>query len=124
MARKILIADDSKSIREITRMTLQIKGYEVVETCDGAEAGQWLSQNECDLVITDLAMPRMTGAELLARIRKEKPIEDLPVVVFTAETDVDRGSLIAAGANAVLKKPFSPIELNDLVESLIGAATD
>jgi CheY-like chemotaxis protein len=124
MARKVLIADDSESIRGITRMTLEIKGYEIVEAGDGVEACEWLTQNECDLLITDLAMPRMTGAELLARTRKEKSPEELPVIVFTAEADADRESLVAAGANAFLKKPFSPIELIELVESLIGPAVD
>ncbi len=124
MAKKILIADDSDSIRTITRMSLSIKGYETVEVKDGAEAHEWLSANECDLLITDLAMPRMTGNELLARTRKEKSADELPIVVFTAETDATRESFVAAGANAFLKKPFSPIELIEVVEGLIGSATD
>jgi len=119
MAGRILIADDSASIREIAKLTLQFKGYEVIEAKDGREAYETLSATDCDLLITDLAMPNMSGAELLNKIRVEMKNETLPIIVCTAEEKADRGELLLKGANAVVKKPFSPIELMEKVEALL-----
>ena len=119
MPGRVLIVDDSESIRSIFKMTLKYKGYEVTEACDGQEAYDLLKTNSYDLVISDIAMPIMTGIELLKKIRTELHLETLPVVICTAEKDAPEEEFIKRGANRVIQKPISPLEILQLVENLI-----
>ena len=115
----VLIADDSSAIREIVKLTLQFKKYDVLEAKDGAEAYEILSTTPCDLLITDLDMPGMSGLELLDKTRKDLKNESLPVVVCTAESSVKDKDIVSRGANAVLRKPISPMQLLELVGRLV-----
>ncbi len=120
MAKKLLIVDDNESIRDVCKLTLEFKGYEVIAAADGQEGLELLRAGSFDLVITDVAMPRMTGLELLDKIRGELAIRDMPVIVFTAEEFINAEEVLARGASQCFRKPFSPIDLMAAVEGLLG----
>jgi chemosensory pili system protein ChpA (sensor histidine kinase/response regulator) len=115
MSKTIIIADDSESIRTVLKLTLEFKGYRVIETTNGREAWEQLQSQGCDLLITDLAMPEMSGLELLHKIRNEASNADLPVIVCTAEALGNEAKYLEQGANDLLNKPISPTELLELI---------
>jgi len=119
MPKTILIVDDSDSIRTILRLTLQFSGYEILEAEDGKQAYEILERCPCDLVITDLAMPVMTGVELLCKIRDESRRKDIPVIVCTAEKTSQQDDLLEKGVTKLMEKPISPRELLDIVKNLL-----
>ena len=119
MPKTILIADDSESIRMILRMTLQFKGFTILEAADGAQAFEILKGRECDLIIADIAMPNMTGLELLQKVRQELKKEGVPIIICTAEKSPGEAELLCRGATRVVEKPFSPIEFMEMVERLL-----
>ncbi len=119
MPKTILIVDDSESIRTILKLTLEFKGYTVIEAEDGKKAFEILKQTDCDLVIADIVMPHMSGVELLNKVRHALKKEDLPVIICTAEENVNEEEFIRKGASKLLTKPFSPRSLLEIVDSLI-----
>jgi len=119
MSNTILIVDDSESIRSILKLTLKFKGYNVIEAENGLEAFEILKKTQCDLVITDIAMPTMTGIELLNKIRNELKNDKIPIIICTAEKIGDEEELLRKGANKLLVKPFPPTELLEVVQNLL-----
>ena len=119
MGKTVLIADDSDAIRDIIRLSMTFQGYQVLEAKDGRDAYEILSKQPCDLLITDLSMPNMSGAELVEKVRGELKNDTLPIIVYTAERDANFQDLINRGANKVLSKPISPIELIEHAKSLL-----
>jgi len=119
MPKTILIVDDSESIRTIVKYTLQYQGYNVIEAEDGKQAYEILKQTDCDLIIADIAMPHMSGWELLNKVRHELKKENLPVIICTAEKNANEEEFIRKGANKLLVKPFSPRTLLEIIDSLL-----
>jgi two-component system response regulator HydG len=116
MAR-ILVVDDQEMIRDSLAATLVRDGHEVVAAGDGATAADRLGAPAArfDLVITDLTMPRMTGMELLAEIKKTRP--ELPVVLMTAFASVSTAvEAMKLGAYDYIQKPFDGAEIKLLVD--------
>ena len=100
---------------------LREAGYTVVEARDGSEAWQWFQRqpSRIDAVVADVVMPRMTGTELAARLRDERP--ELPIVLMTGYTPADllaRGLEVSHGE--VLTKPFSRETLVAAVRGVLG----
>ena len=101
----ILVADDSFTTRSLERNILETAGYTVRVAADGMEAWLLLQREPVDLVVSDVMMPHMTGFELTSRIRGDKRLGNLPVVLVTAqESPQDREQGLAAGADAYLVK--------------------
>jgi len=119
MPKTILIVDDSESIRTILKLTLQFNGYGILEAEDGKKACEILERSPCDLVITDIAMPVMTGIDLLEKIREDLNRADLPVIICTAEKASQHEDLLKKGATKLMEKPVSPRELLDIVKNLL-----
>ncbi|MBI1751566.1 MAG: response regulator [Acidobacteria bacterium] len=113
--RNILLADDESGIRELTREFLESEGFAVVEAADGLAAQEaFLSDPQAwDLVILDLVMPRLGGAEVLARIEALRP--DLPALMISGYSADTRSDLLNGPHRAFLSKPF---RLQQLKESL------
>lgn len=102
---RILVADDSFTSRGLLRALLETAGYHVQTACDGLEAWNALRQGEFDLLVSDIEMPRMDGFSLTARLRADKTLSELPVVLVTAlHSDEDRARGLEVGANAYLVK--------------------
>ncbi len=122
MAKKILIVDDSSSVRTVARLALREKGYDVVEAANGQEALTLLQGDRCHLVISDVNMPVMDGIRLLKEIKAHPNYKFTPVIMLTTESGEDKKQEgRAAGAKAWIIKPFQPQVLVDAVSKLIMA---
>jgi two-component system chemotaxis sensor kinase CheA len=122
-APKVLVVEDSLTIRELQRSILEAAGYRVQTASDGRNALAHLDRDdEIDLVVTDVEMPEMTGIELTRAIRAHATRSTLPVVIVTSlGDDDDRRRGIEAGADAyMVKQRFDQHDLLETVERLVG----
>ncbi len=120
-AKSILVVEDSITSRMLLKGILESAGYKVKTAVDGVEAFTALRTEQFDLVVSDVEMPRMNGFDLTAKIRAEKKLAELPVVLVTAlETREDRERGIDVGANAYLvKSSFDQSNLLEAVRRLV-----
>ena len=112
MARMIMTVDDSTSMRQMVKATLQSAGYDVVEAADGQEALDYARENPVDLVITDVNMPRMDGITLVSELRSLPTYRLTPVLLLTTESSMEKkmeGK--KAGATGWIVTPFNPAQL-------------
>lgn len=119
----ILVADDEPHIGRIIKMKLEQGPFRVTLAYDGQEALDFLNNGEqIDLVLLDLMMPKLSGLDVLKRIREQEKFDSLPCIILTAggEAKHERDAL-ALGATQFLTKPFSPKKLYALVARLTGA---
>ncbi|HEY0488772.1 MAG TPA: hybrid sensor histidine kinase/response regulator [Telluria sp.] len=123
-ARRVLVVDDSLTVREMERKLLLGRGYEVDVAIDGMDGWNAARSGGYDLVITDVDMPRMDGIELVALIRKDVDLHKLPVMIVSyKDRPEDRARGMAAGADYYLTKgSFHDETLLDAVFDLIGEA--
>jgi two-component system chemotaxis sensor kinase CheA len=116
-----MIAEDSITSRTLLTNILEAAGYNVITAVDGMAAWTLLGERKVDMLISDIEMPRLDGFGLTEKVRTEKRLEDLPVVLVTSlarREDRERG--IAVGANAYITKgDFSQNHLLDTIERLI-----
>ncbi|MGE5755517.1 MAG: response regulator, partial [Planctomycetaceae bacterium] len=118
-APRVLVVDDSISVRRVVARQLRGLGAEVEEVSDGLEALGKLRSHAYRLVLTDLEMPRMDGFELLAELRRWTDLETPPVVVSsTAGDPATRSRVLALGARAFVAKPVDPDDLARAVQGL------
>ena len=115
--RSILVVDDSITARTLLKTILESAGYFVRTAVDGAEAFATLRETGFDIVVSDVDMPRLNGFDLTARIRADRKLADLPVILVTAlESRQDRERGIDVGANAyVVKSSFEQSNLLEIV---------
>ncbi len=118
---KVLVADDSLTMRRIIRKALSLIGYtDVAEAEDGVQAMEILDQGGIDLLITDWNMPAMNGLELVTRARagnhKEVPI----LMVTTNATPEDVTKALRAGVNNYLAKPMTPEQLKEKIHAVMA----
>ena len=117
---KVLIVDDERSLRFLISSTLEDEGYDISEAADGLEAYEIIKKDKPDLVILDVMMPGMTGFELCEKLKQDMATRDIIVVMLTAKgQEQDRLQSAQAGADYYLRKPFSPIMLLEVIESLL-----
>lgn len=122
MAKKILIAEDSATMRYLIVSTIAALGdFEVVEAANGFEALRILPREKVDLVITDINMPDINGLELVSFIKSNPNYRQTPLFIISTEgSEKDREKGLSLGADAYLVKPFSPDELQQLVKRFLG----
>jgi len=122
--KRILVVDDSITVREVERKLLENKGYAVDVAVDGMDGWNALCGGKYDLVVTDIDMPRMNGIQLLKRIRQSPTLREVPVVVVSyKDREEDRLRGLDAGANYYLvKSGFHDETLTRVVADLIGEA--
>jgi two-component system chemotaxis sensor kinase CheA len=120
-SKSILVAEDSITARTLLKNILEFAGYRVRTAIDGAEALNVLAGESFDLVVSDVEMPRMSGFDLTAKIRSDKRLSQLPVVLVTAlDSHADRERGIDVGANAyIVKSSFDQGNLLEVVRRLI-----
>ena len=115
----VLIADDDPDILELVSLTLERDGYEVVKARNGEEALGIASERQVHLAVLDLMMPGIDGYEVTRRLRANEH-KELPILVLSAFAEDRQAALaLAAGADAYMRKPFSPRELLTKAGSLI-----
>lgn len=119
--KRILIADDSELVRKLTRRFLEISGFKVCgEAMNGGEAVEQAIQLKPDLIVLDLAMPKMNGAEAASVLKGRMP--NVPIVMFSMYSDyVGEALLSALGVKAVISKPNGIHKLIDCVKNLLNA---
>jgi two-component system chemotaxis sensor kinase CheA len=119
------VVDDSLTTRTLEKNILEAAGYQVRLATDGVEALQVLNQlpdnGGCDLLLSDVDMPRLNGFELTAQVRANARLKHLPIVLVTSlDTPVDRERGIAAGADAyIVKRTFEQQVLLETIAQLI-----
>jgi CheY-like chemotaxis protein len=119
--KRVLVADDKASSRELVRTVLERCGYEVVEAADGAEAVKLARAFAPDLVLMDLHMPVLDGFGAILQLRGEPRFARVPVVALTASAmEGDRQHAMDAGFSAYITKPIRLAALRCEVERLIG----
>ena len=123
-AKRILVVDDSLTVREMERKLLLARGYLVDVAIDGIDGWNMVRSGGYDLVITDVDMPRMDGIELVALIKKDIHLHALPVMIVSyKDRPEDRARGMAAGADYYLTKgSFHDETLLEAVFDLVGAA--
>jgi putative nucleotidyltransferase with HDIG domain len=117
---RILLVDDDPGLRALLRTTFEAVDVELAEADNAASAVGALERARPDVVVLDVRMPGMDGLELCRRIKADPATKDLAVVLLTGSDGGTEADGKAAGADAFVRKPFSPLELLALVERLAG----
>jgi two-component system sensor histidine kinase and response regulator WspE len=122
--KRVLVVDDSITVREVERQLLQHAGYEVAVGVDGMDGWNQVRADQYDLLVTDVDMPRMTGLQLVQAVRADPRLRDLPAVIVSyKEREEDRARGLEVGANTYLtKSSFHDNRFVQAVEDLIGPA--
>ena len=122
---KILIVDDSPTIRKMVRASLQHVDADFIEAATGLEAIEQLAVTRIQLIVLDLNMPDMHGIDVLKFVRRNPQYGGLPIVVLTTRGDeTSRHTAKAAGATSYMTKPFVPQALARAVQELLDARVD
>ena len=119
MSRTVLIADDAVFMRRLIRDVLRPEGFIVYEAVSGTDALGVVDEVRPDLVILDLALPDMSGFEVLSRLKVRQP-EPRVLLVSATGAESDAAQALIAGATGYLAKPFRPAQLLDAVRSSLG----
>ncbi len=122
--KKILLVEDHADIRRLIRMTLEFEDCEIHEAPDATAGWALARQLKPDLVLLDVMMPgALDGLGLCRALKADAQLRHVPVVVLSARgSAADREAGLQAGANAYLVKPFSPMQLLEMMQSLTGRA--
>lgn len=121
MQKRILVVDDSATIRQTVTMTLEKNGYQSISAVDGMDALKVLETEPVDMVITDLNMPNLDGFSLTRELRNQQTTRFTPIIILTTETDQEKKAQgKAAGASGWIEKPFKPVNLLKVVRLALG----
>jgi two-component system chemotaxis response regulator CheY len=118
---KILLVDDSNTMRRIEKNTLEKMGYtDITEAGDGAEACAKVAGGGFDLVLMDWNMPNMTGIDALRKLKADATTKAVPVIMVTSESEKSRiMEAIQAGASNYVVKPFQQDTLQEKISALV-----
>ena len=120
---KLLVVDDSSTMRRIIKNTLARLGHkDVIEGADGVEGWEALDANpDIDMLITDWNMPEMNGLELVIKVRADARFADLPIIMVTTEGGkAEVITALKAGVNNYIVKPFTPQVLKEKLAAVMG----
>lgn len=119
--KTILLADDEAHLRTLVRTTLDDPQYRILEAADGNAALEVARKEHLDLLILDWMMPGLSGLEVAKALRQDPATTHIPIIMLTAkgqEKDKEQG--LTVGTYAYLVKPFSPLELLEKVQEVLG----
>jgi len=116
---RILLVDDDPALRTLLRTTFEVADVAVVEAADAVAARRKIRRARPDVIVLDINMPGTTGLELCAELKSAPATRDIPIVLLTGSEDGAEAAK-KAGANAFVRKPFSPLELLSVAERLAG----
>ncbi len=121
MAKKILLVDDSASVRTVAGIALRGAGYDVLEASNGQEGLGKLNGDKIHLIISDVNMPVMDGITFLKEVKRHPSCKFTPVIMLTTEAGEDKKQEgRAAGAKAWIVKPFQQDQLLSVVRKIVG----
>ncbi len=116
MTRTLVLVEDEDDIREIAQMALELHGFEVVAASGGVEGVETVRRVRPDAVLLDVMMPEQDGPATLAALQADPSTAGIPVLFLTAKTQArEVEQLLGLGAAGVLRKPFDPLRLGELV---------
>ena len=116
---RILVVDDDPVIIDLLRLNFELEGHEVASAADGAGALAAVAAHRPDVVVLDIMMPPPDGFTVCEGLRQDPATQHLPIVLLTARAQAaDRQRGKDVGASAYVTKPFDPLQLVELVESL------
>ena len=122
---RVLVVDDEINIVRLIQVNLERHGYQVETANNGAQALAKIRENRPDLLVSDVMMPEMDGFELLANVRRDPTLMDLPVIMLTAKAqDKDVMEGYKTGADMYLTKPFNPAELIAFAKRILSSSID
>lgn len=114
--QRVLLVDDDPTLLEVLTTALNLEDLDVVPASDGEDALRIAADGGVDLVVCDVGMPDPDGLEVCRRLKADPRTRELPVILLTGrDTDQDRSRGQAAGCDAYVTKPFSPLELLELI---------
>jgi phosphate regulon transcriptional regulator PhoB len=120
MGTKILVVDDEEKIVKIVSYNLTQEGYQVIIATDGQEALTKAQQENPDLMILDLMLPKVDGLDICRELRKNSSTSELPIIILSAkEEEIDKILGLELGADDYVTKPFSPRELIARVKAVL-----
>src|SRR5690606_20219950 len=120
---KIMVIDDSKTIRRTAETLLQREGYEVITAVDGFEALSKIAEANPDIVFVDIMMPRLDGYQTCALIKNSQNYQNIPVIMLSSKDGLfDQAKFCVVGYDEYLTKPFSKDELLNAIRNYISAS--
>lgn len=122
MAKKILIIEDDKFLRELISQKLLKEGYDISDAVDGEKGIKSVKDVKPDLVLLDLILPGIDGFEVLARIKADAEISQIPVIILSnlgQKDDIDRGLKMGA-IDYLIKAHFTPAEIITKIRGILG----
>ena len=121
VVRRVLVVDDSVTVRKVTTRLLERSGFEVESARDGVEAMTRLSESSYDIMLLDIEMPKMDGFEVASAVRNDSRIAALPIIMITSRTgEKHKTRAFSLGVNEYLGKPFQETALLSSIDKLIG----
>ena len=119
--KKVLLAEDEEVLRMLIVDTLEDEDFTVDEAADGGEAMDLFQKNQYDLVILDYMMPVYTGLEVIEKIRAAETTQHTKILMLSAKSQAsEQDSIFQVGADYFMAKPFSPLELVELVVEILN----
>ncbi|HPL63819.1 MAG TPA: response regulator [Syntrophales bacterium] len=124
MSFNVLIVDDSAAMRSVIKKIVALSGFKMdrcLEAGNGKEALEILSHTWVDVILSDLNMPEMGGMEMLAELKRDKMLKEIPVIIVTTEGSEDRKHMVCTmGASGFIRKPFLPEEVRKILCQVLG----
>ena len=120
-SKKILVVEDSPTMRQLLCFALKRLNVQIVEANDGIDGLKKVTSDKFDLIITDINMPIMDGLKLVSLVRSNPTYKDIPIIIVTTEgSEEDRKRGLALGANAYISKPIQSGQVISLVKSMLN----
>ena len=122
MAKKILIVEDDKFLRDLISQKLLKEGFEIVQAVDGEDGVKKIKDEHPDLILLDLILPGIDGFEVLSQMKSDQNSASIPVIILSnlgQKEDIDKGLKMGA-ADYLIKAHFTPGEIIDRIEKVIG----
>ncbi len=116
--KRILVIDDDMPLRGMLSAALRQRGFQVLLAGDGEEGQRALNIHHPNVILLDLAMPKVNGWDFLQRLQETGHLGQVPIIVLSAHLHVDPQAVLQMGVSAILPKPFNLPELIDLIEHL------
>ena len=117
--RSVVLVDDAADVRMLLQVLLELDGFAVTATADGPAGLAAVRAERPDVVLLDVQLPGMDGAEVLRLLRADPPTAALPVVLLTGSPEQDTAALLGLGATGVLRKPFDPDTVGAQLSALL-----
>jgi DNA-binding response OmpR family regulator len=118
---KIMIVEDDEDLHVLYGLYLQSADYDILRAYNGAEALAFLDSEKPDLIILDLIMPVMDGEEFFVKLRKERKMTDIPVIIASVNEKIPDHLFALGNLRAVLKKPFTVEKLTGEIKKILSA---